>query len=50
MEKGCIPVKLADPLPFHKVLLIEYPYTYDDLSILFQIVCLDTVPNSVSGE
>ncbi len=32
MEKGCIPVKLAEPLPFHKVLLIEYPYTYDDLS------------------
>lgn len=28
MEKGCISIKLAETLPFHKVLPIEYPYTY----------------------
>ena len=37
MEKGCISIKLAETLPFHKVLPIEYPYTYDDKTGVLRI-------------
>lgn len=61
MEKGCISVKLAEPLPFHKVLPVEYPYTYDDKTGVLRMhvhktlwhyakigMCIDKMPGADS--
>lgn len=61
MEKDCIYIKLAEPLHFHKVSPIEYPYTYDDKAGVLRLpvnktlwhyaetgMCIDKMPGSDS--